>query len=83
MCPSIPLASCVIPTIHRLWFDLSLSSMYGSERTDMLKFQNRHTHQEMLFDSLGCRLGTLSVSGGAATYDHIAAKSMVRSRLMQ
>ena len=35
----------------------------------MAKFQNRHTHQEMLFDSLGCRLGTLSFSE-AATHDH-------------
>jgi hypothetical protein len=48
----------------------------------MTKFQNRHTHQEMPFDSLGCRLGTLSFSE-VATHDHTGAKSMVCLPLMQ
>jgi heptosyltransferase II len=35
------------------WFDLSLISAYGKERADRLKFQNRRTYQEMIFDGLG------------------------------
>ena len=37
------------------WFDLSLISTYGKEEADKLKFQNRQTYQEMLFDGLGFR----------------------------
>src|SRR5438874_1344786 len=37
---------------HR-WFDLSLISSYGKEQADKLKFQNRHTYQELIFDGLG------------------------------
>ncbi len=36
----------------RRWFDLSLISSYGRERADRLKFQNRYTYQELIFDSL-------------------------------
>jgi ADP-heptose:LPS heptosyltransferase len=37
------------------WFDLSLISTYGRERADGLKFQNRRTYQELIFDGLGLR----------------------------
>ncbi len=37
------------------WFDLSLVSSYGRERADKLKFLNRRTYQEMIFDGLGFR----------------------------
>jgi hypothetical protein len=37
------------------WFDLSLISTYGRERADRLKFQNRHTYQELIFEGLGFR----------------------------
>jgi len=37
----------------RRWFDLSLISSYGKEQADKLKFQNRHTYQELIFDGLG------------------------------
>ncbi len=39
------------------WFDLSLISTYGREQADRLKFQNRHTYQELVFDGLGFRFG--------------------------
>jgi heptosyltransferase-2 len=39
----------------RRWFDLSLISSYGKEHADKLKFQNRHTYQELIFDGLGFR----------------------------
>jgi ADP-heptose:LPS heptosyltransferase len=39
------------------WFDLSLISTYGREQADRLKFQNRHTYQELIFDGLGFRFG--------------------------
>jgi len=37
----------------REWFDLSLISVYGKEKADTLKFQNRRTYQEMIFAGLG------------------------------
>jgi heptosyltransferase-2 len=37
------------------WFDLSLISAYGKPEADKLKFQNRRTYQEMIFDGLGFR----------------------------
>jgi hypothetical protein len=39
----------------RCWFDLSLISAYGKLRADKLKFQNRQTYQELVFDGLGFR----------------------------
>lgn len=36
----------------REWFDLSLISSYGREKADRLKFHNRRTYQEMIFDGL-------------------------------
>jgi len=37
------------------WFDLSLISAYGKLRADKLKFQNRQTYQELVFEGLGFR----------------------------
>jgi hypothetical protein len=37
----------------RRWFDLSLISAYGRDAADKLKFQNRHTYQELIFGGLG------------------------------
>jgi heptosyltransferase-2 len=37
------------------WFDLSLISAYGKLKADKLKFQNRKTYQELIFESLGFR----------------------------
>jgi lipopolysaccharide heptosyltransferase II len=37
----------------RDWFDLSIISIYGKERADALKFQNRRTYQELIFKGLG------------------------------
>jgi len=39
----------------RRWFDLSLISAHGKLRADKLKFQNRQTYQELVFDGLGFR----------------------------
>jgi hypothetical protein len=36
-------------------FDLSIISFYGREQADRLKFHNRHTYQELIFDGLGLR----------------------------
>ncbi|HEY4270908.1 MAG TPA: glycosyltransferase family 9 protein [Candidatus Udaeobacter sp.] len=37
----------------RDWFDLSLISSYGREEADRLKFLNRRTYQELIFEGLG------------------------------
>jgi ADP-heptose:LPS heptosyltransferase len=37
------------------WFDLSLISTYGKQEADKLKFRNRRTYQERIFDGLGFR----------------------------
>jgi ADP-heptose:LPS heptosyltransferase len=37
----------------RHWFDLSLISAYGRLKADKLKFQNRRTYQELIFEGLG------------------------------
>jgi ADP-heptose:LPS heptosyltransferase len=37
----------------RRWFDLSLISVYGRQRADELKFLNRRTYQELIFEGLG------------------------------
>lgn len=37
----------------RRWFDLSLISVHGRKQADVLKFQNRLTYQELIFDGLG------------------------------
>jgi len=39
----------------RRWFDLSLISAHGKLGADKLKFQNRQTYQELIFDGLGLR----------------------------
>jgi heptosyltransferase II len=35
------------------WFDLSLISSYGKAEADKLKFRNRRTYQDMIFEGLG------------------------------
>ena len=37
----------------RCWFDLSLISSYGRHEADRLKFLNRQSYQEMIFNGLG------------------------------
>jgi ADP-heptose:LPS heptosyltransferase len=37
----------------RDWFDLSIISIHGKERADVLKFQNRRTYQALIFKGLG------------------------------
>ena len=37
----------------RCWFDLSLISSYGRDEADRLKFLNRQSYQEMIFNGLG------------------------------
>lgn len=39
------------------WFDLSLISSFGRERADLLKFKNRRTYQELIFEGLGFSFG--------------------------
>jgi len=39
----------------RRWFDLSLISTFGKQQADRLKFQNRHSYQDLIFDGLGFR----------------------------
>lgn len=36
----------------RRWFDLSLISVHGRRRADELKYLNRHTYQELIFEGL-------------------------------
>ena len=35
------------------WFDMSLISVYGKQKADALKFQNRQTYQELIFQGMG------------------------------
>ena len=37
----------------RGWFDLSLTSGFGREEADKLKFRNRRTYQDLIFSGLG------------------------------
>jgi ADP-heptose:LPS heptosyltransferase len=37
----------------RRWFDLSLISVHGRTRADELKYLNRHSYQELVFDGMG------------------------------
>jgi hypothetical protein len=39
----------------RLWFDMSLISIYGREAADGLKLQNRRTYQDLIFHGLRLR----------------------------
>lgn len=39
----------------RQWFDMSLISEHGRARADELKFQNRRSYQDLLFEGLGWR----------------------------
>jgi hypothetical protein len=35
------------------WYDMSLISKYGKEKEDLLKWKNRKSYQEILFEMLG------------------------------
>lgn len=48
-----PHARVIGPGGAHAWFDMSLSSRFGSERANALKFANRRTYQEMLFEMAG------------------------------
>jgi len=37
----------------RGWFDLSLISVYGKDKADKIKLQNRRTYQDLIFSGLG------------------------------
>jgi len=37
----------------RAWFEMSLISFHGRKKADELKFQNRRSYQEIIFDALG------------------------------
>jgi heptosyltransferase II len=37
------------------WFDLSIISVHGKQNADRLKFRNRRTYQELIFNGLGFR----------------------------
>ena len=39
----------------KAWFDLSLISAHGREGADRLKFRNRRTYQDLIFEGLGFR----------------------------
>jgi heptosyltransferase-2 len=39
----------------RPWFDLSILSRYGKQQADQLKYENRRTYQELVFEGLGWR----------------------------
>jgi heptosyltransferase-2 len=39
----------------RAWFDMSLISAHGKVRADELKFQNRRSYQDLVFEGLGLR----------------------------
>jgi heptosyltransferase II len=39
----------------RRWFDMSLISVYGRQKADELKFLNRSSYQELIFEGLGFR----------------------------
>jgi hypothetical protein len=37
------------------WFDLSIISKHGKEQADQLKYKNRRTYQDLIFEGLGLR----------------------------
>jgi heptosyltransferase-2 len=37
------------------WFDLGILSRYGTEKADQLKYENRRSYQELIFEGLGWR----------------------------
>jgi hypothetical protein len=36
----------------RPWFDLGVLSRYGKQQADQLKYENRRTYQELIFEGL-------------------------------
>ena len=43
---------CYTPDASK-WYDLSLISVHGREKADELKFLNRRSYQELIFEGLG------------------------------
>jgi hypothetical protein len=39
----------------RPWFDLGILSRYGKKQADQLKYENRRTYQDLIFEGLGWR----------------------------
>jgi len=39
----------------RSWFDLGILSRHGKEKADQLKYENRRSYQELIFEGLGWR----------------------------
>jgi hypothetical protein len=39
----------------RPWFDLGILSRYGKQKADQLKYENRRSYQELIFEGLGWR----------------------------
>jgi heptosyltransferase-2 len=39
----------------RWWFDLGILSRYGKDKADELKYENRRSYQELIFEGLGWR----------------------------
>lgn len=39
----------------RPWFDLGILSRYGKQQADQLKYENRRTYQDLIFEALGWR----------------------------
>ena len=39
----------------RPWFDLGILSRYGKQQADQLKYENRRSYQELIFEGLGWR----------------------------
>ena len=50
---STPRGGFVIPTTRSTGLIFSLISAHGREEADRLKFRNRRTYQELIFDGLG------------------------------
>jgi hypothetical protein len=42
----------------REWFGMSLISVHGREKADALKFQNRRSYQEIIFEALGWKFAS-------------------------
>ena len=62
------------------WFDLSLISAYGKMRADKLKFQNRQTYQELVFEGLGFRFAGETIFAAGTDRDRAIRRCCHSSR---
>ena len=62
------------------WFDLSLISAYGKLRADKLKFQNRQTYQELVFEGLGFRFAGETIFAAGTDRDRAIRRCCYSSR---